>query len=459
MNQPIELTPQTVNSHQDFVRIPLTQGQFALVDSADADRVLQHKWMASRIKGRWYASRAITKPDGRQTIQYLHRYILEPLPGQHVDHAGASLDNRRYSADRHSGIRVATRSQNMANRSRPSHNTSGYIGVFPSGSGTFVAALGYQGKSLHLGTHATAREAAIVRNRKALELFGDFAILNIPTQPTVELSIAASSDLVNVSARLNELFADPNRDDYAFFSLLKDYVARMGNALVSQSQIEELTADVLFQILTSLALGKFKHQPEHNGSSFTRWVSGVTFRRAGDLKRAFHGAREVSASNVGTYVDDDVWVSADLTALALQLTDDEFDDSLKVESWPALVKETLERTRASISARDVDLFDEIRLRGEIKPSALSIGLKSGTAYSRLRSWSKLVESPGRRPSVTQGVPCSTRPGEALSVACVEGSTVAKVIRDAWRFSHPVVVMDATEFDAIANRGYTTHSAA
>ena len=115
---------------------------------------------------------------------------MQPTPGQHVDHAGDSLDNRRYSEALHSGIRIATRSQNMAHRGIQANNTSGFSGVFPTEHGTFVAAVGFQGKNLHLGTFATALEAAIVRDKKVIELFGAFAFPNIPVQTTVELLAA-----------------------------------------------------------------------------------------------------------------------------------------------------------------------------------------------------------------------------------------------------------------------------
>ena len=273
---------------------------------------------------------------------------------------------------------------------------------------------------------------------------------------------------MNVSATLNAMFIEnPNRDDSEFWSLLKNYIARTANSLVPNPLNEDLTQDVLYQIVCSM--GKFAHQPGHNGSSFTRWVSGIVWRRAGDLKRAVYGAREVPASNVsmpelpalnvGTF-DGDKWQPVDLSDLASGLNDSEYESALSAETWPALAESALKNTRAALTERDVPLFDEIRKTGLIKPSALSVGLKSGTAYSRLRSWSKLVESPGPRAgSSKQGCPCSTQPGEQLAIACVLKNPAALIIRNEWRFKSPVVRMPAHEFDAIVDRGYTIHSAA
>jgi DNA-directed RNA polymerase specialized sigma24 family protein len=253
------------------------------------------------------------------------------------------------------------------------------------------------------------------------------------------------------------MFLNPNRDEQEFWRLLKSYIGTVANGLVANDHVEDLVQDSLFQILTSM--GRFVQQPDHKGSSFSRWVCGVTFRRAGNLKRDVYGAREVPVSQMGTHIDGDKWEPADLNALEQpHLNDTEYDDSLNVELWPALVKSTLARTRDSIPPRDVGLFEMIRKSGEISSSALATGLVPNTAYSRVRSWAKLAASPGARPSSRAGVPRSTQPGEQLALACVLKNPAAMVIRDAWRFSRPVVVMPAAEFDAIADRGYTSHSA-
>lgn len=58
--------------------------------------------------------------------------------------------------------------------------TSKYVGVCrPKDRKRWVATISYMGKGIYIGTYITEKEAAIAYNNKALELFGNNAILNI----------------------------------------------------------------------------------------------------------------------------------------------------------------------------------------------------------------------------------------------------------------------------------------
>jgi hypothetical protein len=54
---------------------------------------------------------------------------------------------------------------------------SGYKGVTPNGSG-WAAKIYYDGKSYHLGTYQTKKQAALAYNLAATKFFGEFAYLN-----------------------------------------------------------------------------------------------------------------------------------------------------------------------------------------------------------------------------------------------------------------------------------------
>lgn len=152
----------------------LTKGRVALIDSADAERVLAHKW-STGVKN--CAQRSLPKVKGqpRQTV-LLHRFILGDVPkGVDVDHInGNRLDNRRCN------LRKATRSQNAINRvRRDPRNTSGYRGVtFNKPWGKWVAKIGHTTGRQHLGGFQTAEEAARAYDEAALRLFGEFAQTN-----------------------------------------------------------------------------------------------------------------------------------------------------------------------------------------------------------------------------------------------------------------------------------------
>ena len=95
--------------------IPLTQGQFAIVDDGDYEELNQYKWFAqwSPHTRSYYAARQIRMSNGKQTQERIHRVILglergDKRIGDHLNHV--TLDNRR------SNIRIATGS--MSNRNR-----------------------------------------------------------------------------------------------------------------------------------------------------------------------------------------------------------------------------------------------------------------------------------------------------------------------------------------------------
>lgn len=73
---------------------------------------------------RGYAVRNYFLPNGRKTIQYMHRLLMETPVGMHTDHInGNKLDNRR------TNLRVCTPSQNILNSKLSKSNNSGVKGV------------------------------------------------------------------------------------------------------------------------------------------------------------------------------------------------------------------------------------------------------------------------------------------------------------------------------------------
>src|SRR6266851_8668054 len=105
--------------------IPLTQGQNAIVDTADYDWLMQWNWCAwwSKDSKSFYAERG-EKHNGHKRTIYMHRTILECGPNQETDHHDRNtLNNRRYN------LRKATKSQNRNNQKIRSDNKSGYKGV------------------------------------------------------------------------------------------------------------------------------------------------------------------------------------------------------------------------------------------------------------------------------------------------------------------------------------------
>jgi len=150
--------------------IPLGKGLFATVDAADYKKLKKYRWYADR-NGRCIYAACRTE----RGVVYMHRLITKAPPGWTVDHIdGNGLNNRR------SNLRVCTQKQNCANR-RPRAGSSQFVGVTRVGR-KWMAQIGWHGRCLYLGLYDDEVEAAKVRDRKAYELHGEFAYINLPEE-------------------------------------------------------------------------------------------------------------------------------------------------------------------------------------------------------------------------------------------------------------------------------------
>lgn len=71
---------------ENTAKIPLTKGFFAVVDSADIEKLSQRPWYAHISRNGKYVYASCS--GGR-----MHRIIMNPPPGMHVDHInGDTLD-------------------------------------------------------------------------------------------------------------------------------------------------------------------------------------------------------------------------------------------------------------------------------------------------------------------------------------------------------------------------------
>lgn len=106
----------------------------------------------------------------------MHREILglKKGDGKEADHInGNGLDNRIEN------LRTCTRQQNMMNCRSPLWKKNGYKGVsVHKTTGLWRARINFNGKEYSLKYHKTKEDAALAYNKKALELFGQFAKLN-----------------------------------------------------------------------------------------------------------------------------------------------------------------------------------------------------------------------------------------------------------------------------------------
>lgn len=173
-------TPLHSEGHSYIMKlIPLSQGKFAQVDDSDYEWLMNWKWCAVKGYGNYYSQRGIYLGviDGKKTSTPLkmHRAIMKPEKGFVVDHIdGDGLNNQR------ANLRVCLPRENTANRKPSKNGTSKYLGVMwcPSRNNWRVRITSNK-KKVHVGEFRSEEDAALAYNRKAIELHGEFARLNV----------------------------------------------------------------------------------------------------------------------------------------------------------------------------------------------------------------------------------------------------------------------------------------
>jgi hypothetical protein len=139
----------------------------AIVDDEDFDRVRSYKWKYHRGYARHFASEGIK--------MYLHRFIMNvPMRNPIVDHInGDKLDCRREN------LRKCSKQENNRNASKREKTTSSkYKGVYKH-KDKWRAYIYLNKKKISLGCYENEIDAALAYDKKAKELFGDFAKPNI----------------------------------------------------------------------------------------------------------------------------------------------------------------------------------------------------------------------------------------------------------------------------------------
>lgn len=157
-------------------KIPLTKGEYTLVDDADYEWLNQWKWHLSHYG---YADRRQHLPSSRANQKFkmikMHRLIMDTPDGLHTDHInGNKLDNRR------SNLRICTPTQNQQNSKVRSHSKTGIKGVQFAyhDKKKFYARIHVNGKEVHLGTFNDITTASEAYNAAAKKYFGEYALLN-----------------------------------------------------------------------------------------------------------------------------------------------------------------------------------------------------------------------------------------------------------------------------------------
>jgi len=162
-------------------RIKLTQGKYAIVDDEDYPYLRKFNWIAECSNGsnikEYYAARRITTCMGRGYLIGIEYFIMPSARngGSKIVHKNYnSLDCRKENIEyRQNGVAVHNK------RKTKIPKTSKYKGVhWNKINSNWVAKIGIDYKSLWLGVFQKEKNAAKAYNKKAKELYGEFAYQN-----------------------------------------------------------------------------------------------------------------------------------------------------------------------------------------------------------------------------------------------------------------------------------------
>lgn len=151
-----------------------SKGDLLICDAEDERFALENSWRYDKdgyvIRGK--------RIDGKYRLLRFHHEVLkqhgwEIPPNAVIDHRNKiKHDNRKEN------LRICSQAENNRNRNS-TNNSSGYRGVnWSSKNQNWIARIRVEGRSLHLGSFPSAREAAYYYNMAAQQLHGEFAELN-----------------------------------------------------------------------------------------------------------------------------------------------------------------------------------------------------------------------------------------------------------------------------------------
>jgi len=175
----------TANLPETVSLIPLTQSAHAIVDNEDLELLDGYRWSLTARRQLRYARRYV----GRKAV-YMHREIMNAPAGMQIDHInGNGLDNRKVN------LRLCNCSQNQRNARKRKKTTSRFKGVSWNNN-RWRARIYFNGEQITIGRFKSELEAAKAYDKKAVELFGEFANPNFPSQKTTLISEKKQNEMV-----------------------------------------------------------------------------------------------------------------------------------------------------------------------------------------------------------------------------------------------------------------------
>jgi len=173
----LEFTPIYQEGSLEGLKVIINdKGDICLIDEEDLHLLEEKRWRYKSPK-QHYVVRG-QSINMKYKLFYLHREVMFQhgfhIPSKHqIDHINrCKFDNRKRN------LRIVSRSQNQANRSRK-QKKGGFKGVtFNKRTGLYEARIHFDNKYRFLGSYPTAKMAAHYYNQAAKQIHGEHANLN-----------------------------------------------------------------------------------------------------------------------------------------------------------------------------------------------------------------------------------------------------------------------------------------
>jgi hypothetical protein len=161
--------PKPETPRGDVRQIALGDGYYAYVDAVD------HQWL-SRYK--WHMQGGYAIRYEKKKLIFMHRQIMQPPKGKIVDHKNRNrLDNTREN------LRICTHGENTQNAGKIQGTFSRFKGVsYRKERDKYFAQIYHHNEQFYLGLFDKETDAARAYDRRAIELFGEFARVNFPEE-------------------------------------------------------------------------------------------------------------------------------------------------------------------------------------------------------------------------------------------------------------------------------------
>lgn len=169
--------PIPIRIDGDTAYVTLTGGKYTTIMDAE-DVPLLDMWSVGVMPKKRYVTLLGSSSIKPRPHMLLARLVMNAPEGMCVDHINRNtLDNRKVN------LRICTGSENGRNSKSKTGSTSRYKGVHVKArtkySKIWIARIGHDGNQIYLGSFTKEEDAAIAYNKKAKELFGEYALLNV----------------------------------------------------------------------------------------------------------------------------------------------------------------------------------------------------------------------------------------------------------------------------------------